>query len=147
MTSATGEMRGALGPMPANDPRDGGVAPKHPGSKGPRLFADSAVRSDIERLFRAGIINGITTTPRLLRDAGARSWDEAKAILRDLCALVQPHPVSVTLTETAVDGMVRQAEELAKLGDNAVIKVPIGGYRAVNPNADPYTGIKVIRRL
>ncbi|MEA2700106.1 MAG: transaldolase, partial [Myxococcales bacterium] len=31
--------------------------------------------------------------------------------------------------------------------ENSVIKVPIGGYRAVNPSADPYTGLKVIRKL
>ena len=37
--------------------------------------------------------------------------------------------------------------ELAELGDNSIIKVPIGGYRAINPSADPFTGLKVIRRL
>ena len=124
-----------------------GNALKHPAPKAPRVFADSATRSEIEPLYRAGIINGITTNPSLLKKAGARSWDQAKEIMSDLCTLLHPNPVSLELTEIAEEEMVRQAAELAALGENAIIKVPIGGYRAVNPAADPYTGLKVIRRL
>jgi transaldolase len=120
---------------------------KHPAPKAPRIFADSAIRSDIQPLLLAGIINGITTNPTLLKKAGAKSWDQAKGIMRDLCALLSPHPVSLELTELGEEAMVRQAEELRELGANSVIKVPIGGYRAVHPDADPYTGLKVIRRL
>jgi len=133
--------------MPVINPDRAGSTLKHPAPKAPRIFADSATHSDIEPLFRAGIINGITTNPSLLKKAGAKSWDEAKGIMRDLCTLLRPHPVSLELTELAEDDMVRQAQELADLGDNSVIKVPIGGYRAVDPAADPYTGLKVIRRL
>lgn len=119
----------------------------HPAAKAPRLFADSATRADIEPLFRAGVINGITTNPTLLKKAGAKSWDQAKGIMKDLCALLRPSPVSLELTEATEEAMVRQASELADLGDNAIIKVPAGGYRAVNASADPLTGLKVIRRL
>jgi transaldolase len=133
--------------MPVINPDGPGNTLKHPAPRAPRIFADSATRADIEPLFRAGIINGITTNPSLLKKAGAKSWDQAKGIMRDLCALLHPHPVSLELTELAEDDMVRQAAELAELGENSVIKVPIGGYRAVNPEADPYTGLKVIRRL
>ena len=133
--------------MPVINPDRAGSPLKHPAPKAPRIFADSATRADIEPLFRAGIINGITTNPSLLKKAGARSWDEAKAIMKDLCALLHPHPVSLELTELREDAMVRQAQELTELGDNSVIKVPIGGYRAIDPGADPYTGLKVIRRL
>jgi transaldolase len=83
----------------------------------------------------------------LLKKAGAKSWDQAKGIMKDLCSLLHPHPVSLELTELAEDAMVKQASELSALGDNSVIKVPIGGYRAVNASADPFTGLKVIRRL
>src|SRR6185369_11220384 len=133
--------------LPVINPDKSGNSLAHPAPKAPRIFADSATRADIEPLYRAGIINGITTNPSLLKKAGATSWDHAKAIMRDLCALLHPHPVSLELTELAEEDMVRQASELAELGDNSVIKVPIGGYRAVNPAADPYTGLKVIRRL
>lgn len=120
---------------------------KHPASKAPRIFGDSATWSDIEPLFRAGIINGLTTNPTLLKKAGANSWSHAKEVMKDLCAKLQPFPVSLELTELEEEKMVKQAEELASLGDNSVIKVPIGGYTAVNPAADPFTGLKVIHRL
>jgi transaldolase len=126
--------------------RDGGSR-AHPAALAPRIFADSATRADVEPLLKAGIINGLTTNPTLLKKAGADSWGRAKDIMRDLCALFRPMPVSLELTRLDEAGMLAQAEELAALGDNSVIKVPMGGYRAVNPDADPYTGLKVIRRL
>jgi len=67
--------------------------------------------------------------------------------MKDLCAMLRPNPVSLELTELTEEAMVAQAQELAELGDNSVIKVPIGGYRAINPSADPFTGLKVIHRL
>jgi transaldolase len=133
--------------MPVVNPDKAGNALKHPASKAPRVFADTAIRAEIEPLFRAGIINGITTNPSLLKKAGANSWDHAKGIMRDLCTLLRPFPVSLELTELVEEDMVKQASELAELGDNSIIKVPIGGYRAINPSADPFTGLKVIRRL
>ena len=91
---------------------------KHPAPKAPRIFADSATRADIEPLYKAGIINGITTNPTLLKKAGAKSWDQAKGIMKDLCAMLRPNPVSLELTELTEEAMVAQAQELAELGDN-----------------------------
>jgi transaldolase len=133
--------------MPVVNPDKAGNPLKHPAAKAPRIFADTATRSEIEPLFRAGIINGLTTNPSLLKKAGAKSWDHAKEIMKDLCTLLRPFPVSLELTELDEEKMVIQAAELAALGDNSVIKVPIGGYRAINSAADPFTGLKVIRRL
>jgi transaldolase len=125
----------------------GGKALEHPAARAPRFFADSATRADVEPLLAAGLIDGLTTNPTLLKKAGATSWSQAKQIMKDLCALFRPYPVSLELTALEEESMVTQASELAALGDNAIIKVPVGGYRAVNPKADPYTGLKVIRRL
>jgi transaldolase len=133
--------------MPIVNPDKAGNPLKHPAAKAPRIFADTATKSEIEPLFRAGIINGVTTNPSLLKKAGAKSWDHAKEIMKDLCTMLRPYPVSLELTELDEEKMVKQAAELAALGDNSVIKVPIGGYRAVNSAADPFTGLKVIRRL
>ncbi len=120
---------------------------KHPAPKSPRIFCDSAVKADIEPLLRAGLIHGVTTNPTLLKKAGAGSWNHAKQIMKEICALVKPFPVSLELTELTEEKMVKQAAELAALGKNSVIKVPMGGYPAVVPGGDPFTGLKVIRRL
>jgi transaldolase len=128
-------------------PKDGSVPLPHPAPRAPRIFVDSATRSEVEPLLRAGLINGMTTNPSLLKKAGADSWSHAKEIMADLCALFRPYPVSLELIALEEEAMVKQASELAALGDNAVIKVPVGGYRAVDPKADPFTGLQVIRRL
>ncbi len=133
--------------MPVVNADASGSSLPHPAAKAPRIFCDSAVWSEIEPLYKAGIVNGITTNPTLLKRAGATSWASAKAIMKDLCAKLRPLPVSLELTEIEEEAMVVQAAELAALGDNAVIKVPVGGYRALKADADPFTGLKVIRRL
>ena len=120
---------------------------RHPANRAPRIFADSADIRDIEPLYRAGIINGVTTNPTLVKKAGANSWQQAKAMLTDILQLLAPNPVSLELTELTQDAMLAQAQELAALGSNAVIKVPVGGYRTVDASADPFTGLKVIRAL
>jgi transaldolase len=140
--------RGLMPVVNADAAASGGAGPlEHPAGRAPRIFADSATRADVEPLLRAGIINGLTTNPTLLKKAGARSWDHAKELMRELCTLFRPYPVSLELTALEEEAMVTQASELAALGDNAIIKVPIGGYKALDPKADPYTGLKVIRRL
>lgn len=133
--------------MPVVNPNKRGNILKHPAPKGARVFCDSAIKADIQPLLRAGLIHGITTNPTLLKKAGAKSWKEAKAIMKDLCALLSPYPVSLELTELTEEKMVKQAVELGALGKNAVIKVPMGGYRAVLKDGDPFTGLKVVRRL
>ncbi|MBN1846344.1 MAG: hypothetical protein JW810_11715 [Sedimentisphaerales bacterium] len=119
----------------------------HPAGRAPRIFADTAVIDDIEPLFRAGIITGVTTNPSLMKKAGATSWDEARDISRRILKLMEPYPVSLELTEVGQREMIAQAEQLGQWGDNAVIKVPVGGYIALSSQADPFTGLKVIRAL
>lgn len=133
--------------MPVINPDKAGNPLQHPAAKAARIFCDSAVIAEIEPLFRAGLINGVTTNPSLLKKAGASSWSNAKQILKDICKLMQPYPVSLELTELTYDKMVEQASELAALGTNSVIKVPVGGYTAIDPKADPFTGLKVVRTL
>jgi transaldolase len=133
--------------MPIINADKAGNSLAHPASQGPRIFCDSAVKSEIEPLLKAGLIHGITTNPTLLKKAGATSWVSAKKIMKDLCDMLRPFPVSLELTELVEDKMVAQASELGALGDNAVIKVPVGGYGAVVQGADPFTGLKVIRQM
>ncbi len=145
ITSAIAQRRRSMDVV--NPTPDGKPLP-HRAPRAPRIFADTADISEIRPLFEAGIINGVTTNPTLLKKAGATSWDHAKQILREILNLMKPYPVSLELTKTTADEMANQARELHALGpENAVIKVAIGGYRALDPSADPYTGLKVIRRL
>ena len=119
----------------------------HPSNRGPLVFADTAVIDDILPLFNAGIISGVTTNPSLIKKAGAINWGEAVDIAKELIALVTPGPVLLELTELTEEAMVKQAVEFAGWGNNVVIKVPVGGYEAVDKSFDRFTGLKVIRSL
>ena len=132
--------------MPETSPTPGKALP-HPAARAPQIFADTATIKDIEPLYRAGIISGVTTNPSLMKKAGAKSWDDAVRISQELLKLVHPNPVNLELTELTEKEMVEQARELAGWGDNIVIKVPVGGYEVIDPSYDPHTGLKVIHAL
>ncbi len=119
----------------------------HPAQRAPRIFADTADMSYLEPLKEAGIINGVTTNPTLLKKAGASNWKEAKKMMKDICDFMDPLPVSLELTELEKDKMIEQATELRELGNNSVIKVPVGGYQAIDEKFDAHTGLKVINAL
>ena len=109
----------------------------HPAPHAPRIFADTATLSDIEPLYQAGIITGVTTNPSLMKKAGAQSWNDARNISCDILKLLYPYPVSLELTEVTEKTMIEQALDLATWGENAVIKVPVGGYTGLGVAADP----------
>ena len=119
----------------------------HPSARGPLIFADTAVIKDIKPLYDAGIVSGVTTNPSLIKKAGATNQNEAVKIAKELISLTSPNPTLLELTELTEDAMVDQAVEFASWGDNVVIKVPVGGYKAVDECFDTYTGLKVIKRL
>jgi len=133
--------------MPVNNLTAEGKPLKHPAAKAPKIFADTGTIDEIRPLWEAGIINGVTTNPTLMKRAGATSWQMAKEMMQEIVELMAPHPVSLELTELQTDKMITQAEELASYGDNVVIKVPVGGYEAVDPSLDKHTGLKVLHEL
>lgn len=119
----------------------------HPAAQAPRIFADTAGIGELKPLLEAGIIHGVTTNPTLLKSAGATSWDAAKELLTEILRMFDPLPVSLELTKVKQDEMLAQAQELSALGSNSVIKVATAGYTAIDPKLDPFTGLKVLRKL
>ena len=120
---------------------------QHPASHAPRIFADTADIEEIRPLQERGVISGVTTNPTLLKRAGADSWESAMKIMKDIVDLVAPDPVSLELTELEPVGMIEQAKKLAGIGENVVVKVPVGGYKAINEELDSFTGLRVINQL
>ncbi len=90
-----------------------------------KIFLDTANLDEIREL--ADLIDGVTTNPTLV----AREKRPFRDLLMEICRLV-PGPVSAEVTALDVEGMVRQARELAEVADNVVIKIPMGlaGVRA-----------------
>ncbi|QER41980.1 fructose-6-phosphate aldolase [Thermodesulfobacterium sp. TA1] len=94
-----------------------------------KIFVDTAKIEEIRKVKEWGILDGVTTNPTLLSQTG-KPWKEAAIeILKEVPDL----PVSLEVLATDFEGMVKEAKELAKMGDNVVIKIPftVEGIKAV----------------
>lgn len=101
------------------------------------LFIDTANLEDIREIARWGILSGATTNPTLL----SRETGDYDAIICEICDLVGG-PVSAEVLSEVAEGMVEEAERLARLNDNVVVKLPMlpEGLRAARELAQ--RGIK-----
>lgn len=93
------------------------------------IFVDTADIEEIRKVKSWGILDGVTTNPTLLAKTG-KPWKEAALeILKE----VPDKPVSLEVIATDFEGMVKEAKELAKMGDNVVVKIPFTpeGIKAV----------------
>ena len=107
-----------------------------------KFFIDSANIDDIKNGISLGMVDGVTTNPSLIAKE-KRNFEE---VVKEILELVDG-PVSLEVVSTDVQGMVREGRKLVKLGDNAVIKVPMTteGLKATKIFA--HNGIKVNQTL
>jgi len=93
-----------------------------------KFFIDTANLGEIKQAAEMGILDGVTTNPSLL----AKEKGSYREILTEICRIV-PGSVSAEVVATDADGMVREARELAKIGDNITVKIPtiLEGLKAI----------------
>jgi transaldolase len=93
-----------------------------------KLFIDTAYPDQIRDAMTWGIIDGVTTNPTHVSKVGRPALDVYKEIL----AMVNG-PVSLEVIGLTCPEIVKEARELAKMGDNVVVKVPLikEGLKAV----------------
>ncbi len=97
-----------------------------------KIFVDTAKIEEIRKVKEWGILDGVTTNPTLLSKTGKHWKEAALEILKE----VPDKPVSLEVVATDFEGMVKEAKELAKMGDNVVIKIPF-----------TYEGVKAVQAL
>jgi transaldolase len=85
-----------------------------------KFFVDTADIEAIREVNKLGLIDGVTTNPSLIAKTGGNQHD----ILKEICAEIAG-PVSAEVIAVDYKGMVSEGEELAKIADNIVIKVPL----------------------
>jgi len=75
-----------------------------------------------------GVLDGVTTNPSL----AAKETAPYHEILSDICKIV-PGPVSAEVLATDYESMVGEAQKLAKIADNIVVKIPtvLEGLKAI----------------
>jgi len=85
-----------------------------------QFFLDTAKVEEIRKAEAWGIVDGVTTNPTHIADAG-RPFLE---VVKEICSIVDG-PISVEVISTESKGMVKEAEELASLHPNIVVKIPL----------------------
>ena len=85
-----------------------------------KFFIDTADINEIKSAMEMGLIDGVTTNPTLVSKTGRPFLEVAKEIVETV-----PGPVSLEVVSLDTQGMVDEARQLAKFGDNVVIKIPM----------------------
>lgn len=102
------------------------------------IFIDTANLDEIKQAHDLGVLDGVTTNPSLV----AKEKVDFHKRLEEICSIVKG-PVSAEVVSVDHDGMVREADQLTKIADNIVIKLPciVEGLKACKTLSD--RGIRV----
>jgi len=84
------------------------------------FFLDTGIVDEIKEAINWGLVDGVTTNPSLIAKSGRTQED----VIKEICSLVDG-PISAEVISTEKAGMLKEAEELAKIHDNVVIKLPL----------------------
>ncbi len=106
-----------------------------------KFFIDTANLNEIQEALELGILDGVTTNPSLMAKEGIHGKNNILNHYKKICDTV-PGDVSAEVISTDFEGMIREAEELAEIAENIVIKVPMikEGVKAIKYLSDQ--GIK-----
>lgn len=94
-----------------------------------RIFIDSANIEEIREINSMGFLDGVTTNPSLV----AKEKRNYREVIEEICEIVNG-PISAEVIGIDYDSMVREAEELANIHQNVVIKIPLteAGLKAIS---------------
>ncbi|MCS7244821.1 MAG: fructose-6-phosphate aldolase [candidate division WOR-3 bacterium] len=93
-----------------------------------KFFVDSANIDEIKKLNEWGIISGVTTNPSLLSKEKGKPYE----VLKQICEIVKG-PVSAEVTSLEFNEMIEEAQRLADIHPNIVVKIPFteDGIKAI----------------
>jgi transaldolase len=106
-----------------------------------KFFVDTANLDQISEANDLGILDGVTTNPSLMAKEGIKGSDNIMKHYIAICNIVDG-PVSAEVLSSDYEGIINEAEMLASLHENIVVKVPMckDGVKAIRYLADK--GIK-----
>jgi len=99
-----------------------------------KFFIDTADLDEIRAAKAMGVLDGVTTNPSLMKQAGRKDTD---ALLKEICEIVQG-PVSGEVVALDTEGMIVEGKRLAALNQHIVVKIPttLDGLRACRTLSD-----------
>ena len=86
-----------------------------------KIFIDSADVKEIREVSSWGILDGVTTNPTLVAKTGRKF----REVVEEIVSIVNG-PISAEVISTGAPGMVKEAEDLARISKNITIKIPMG---------------------
>ena len=106
-----------------------------------KFFIDTANLDDIKEAQDLGILDGVTTNPSLMAKEGITGSDNIINHYKKICDIVTGD-VSAEVISTDYENIIKEGEQLAKLHDRIVVKVPMikDGVKAIKYFTD--NGIK-----
>lgn len=93
-----------------------------------RFFLDTANIKEIKDIYSLGIISGVTTNPSLI----AKEEGKLEDIINEISSIVDG-PVNAEVVSNDYENMIVEAEKLARINNNVVVKIPMTreGLKAV----------------
>jgi transaldolase len=102
-----------------------------------KIFADGADRARMLELHANPAIQGFTTNPTLMRQAGVPDYE---AFAKDILTSITDRPISFEVFSDDFADMERQALKIAAWGSNVFVKIPV-------TNTKGESAAPLIRRL
>lgn len=90
-----------------------------------KFFIDTANLDEIKEAQDLGILDGVTTNPSLMAKEGITGKKNIMKHYQKICEIVEFGDVSAEVIATDYKGMIEEGEELAKLHENIVVKIPM----------------------
>ena len=102
-----------------------------------KIFADGADKAGIQEMYAKPYISGFTTNPTLMRKAGVTDFE---AFTKEIVQAIPDRPLSVEVFADDFDEMEKQAETIARWGENIYVKIPV-------TNTKGESAAELVRRL
>jgi len=93
-----------------------------------KLFLDTGDPEAVRKAYDTGLIDGVTTNPSHIAKTGRKF----REVVKEICSIV-PGPISAEVLAEKADDMVEEAQEIAAIAPNVVVKIPmtVEGMKAV----------------
>jgi len=100
-----------------------------------KFFIDTANLDHINKAQDLGVLDGVTTNPSIMAKEGITGKENIAKHYKAICDIVDGD-VSAEVLSTDYDGIIQEANELIRIDNKIVVKVPM-----------IYDGVKAIKRL
>jgi len=119
-----------------------------------KIFIDSSIIKEIKEADAAGVLDGVTTNPSLIKKAVEEYKKGGKSInieeyIKEILLTAKGRPVSLEVIGPDFEKMVREGKKLFKIfnpiAGNVYVKIPVNP--SLEAGEDDFAGVKAIKEL